>query len=88
MAPADGDNGGYTMSALYPAIHEFLLSQGLAKTAKQLMQEAALMSPLPPAEPGAMLVLRGCRNRAGLLFPGGSRNPCRRKPVIGREAQG
>ena len=33
---------------LYPAIYEYLTSQGLDKTAKQFLKEASVPAPTPP----------------------------------------
>ena len=46
-------------SALYPAVFEFLSSQGLTKTAKALLAEAAMAAPPPPADPEIMGIFRG-----------------------------
>ena len=37
-------------SDLYPSLYEFLTAQGLEKTAKQLLKEAAVTAPPPAAD--------------------------------------
>ena len=44
-------------SALYPAVYEFLLSQGLSNTARTLMKESTLSAPVPPADPAVLAML-------------------------------
>ena len=46
-------------SRLYPALHAFMVSQGLTKTAKQFLLEAALGKSMPAAEEGVVAVLEG-----------------------------
>jgi hypothetical protein len=52
-------------SAMYPVLYEFLLAQGLGKTAKQLLQEASLGVKPPAADPDVLAVFQGVTSLAG-----------------------